>query len=90
MLKGINRQVVEIAHPESAYFEKVLFFVKPEYSSVNEEKLKSKAQVLIKNASAPPFGKNASNKKDKIIQAAKFIGAAFTGAAAVGILSWLF
>ena len=33
MIKGVNRQVIEITQTKCEYFEKVLFFVKPEYAA---------------------------------------------------------
>ena len=43
MVKGVNRQVLEIHETGCEYFEKALFFVKPEFSGESENKLKSKA-----------------------------------------------
>ena len=37
MIKGVNRQVVEVSHTDSIYFEKVLFFVRPEYYGMSEK-----------------------------------------------------
>ena len=55
MIKGVNRQVVELPQPECEYFEKVLFFVKPEYAQVSEGKLRERAASLSteKNLPAP-------------------------------------
>ena len=36
MIKGVNRQVIEITQTKCEYFEKVLFFVKPEYAATSE------------------------------------------------------
>ena len=36
MIKGINKQVLEVLEPSNDYFEKALFFVKPEYSGYSE------------------------------------------------------
>ncbi|MBR3767673.1 MAG: hypothetical protein IKL10_05480 [Clostridia bacterium] len=91
MLKGVNRQVVEVAQPECVYFEKVLFFVKPEYSSVSETKLKSKADALIKNATAAPEEKKRFQRNSRIGQFAKMAIAAVSGAvaAAAGFLVFI-
>ena len=35
MIKGVNKQVLEVTNTENPYFEKIIFFVKPEY--VNAE-----------------------------------------------------
>ena len=80
MLKGVNRQVVEIPQPESVYFEKVIFFVKPEFSGAGELKLKSSADALIKNATPPPDRKTGFRKYHRLRQAIKFSLAAGAGA----------
>ena len=36
MIKGVNRQVVEVSDTGSEYFERILFIVKPEYATVSE------------------------------------------------------
>lgn len=58
MLKGVNRQVVEIPQPESDYFERVIFFVKPEYCGMGEAGIREKAAAVIKNALPPPKNRN--------------------------------
>ncbi len=89
MLKGVNRQVVEISHPESAYFEKVLFFVKPEFSGVSEAKIRGKADELIKEAASPPVHRNKTKKKDRLKLVMELSGAAAVGAAAAGFVAFL-
>ncbi len=91
MLKGVNHRVVEIAQPESAYFDKVLFFVKPEFSDLSESRLKTKADVLIKDAAAPPERKNISDRKKKLALYLKIISAAAAGAiaASAGIIAFI-
>lgn len=58
MLKGVNRQVVEIPQPESDYFERVIFFVKPEYYGMGEAGIREKAAAVIKSALPPPKNRN--------------------------------
>ncbi len=89
MLKGVNRQVLEIAQPECAYFERVLFFVKPEYSSVSEGKLKSKADSLIQSSSAPPAEKKKSSFLSGAAGYIKLLLAAGAGAALTGLVALL-
>lgn len=57
MLKGVNRQIVDIPQPESAYFERAIFFVKPECASVSESKLRKKADEMAKSTACPPDSK---------------------------------
>ena len=50
MIKGVNKQVVDVTEPDSAYFERVLFFVKPEFSGLGESALRRKANLLLRDA----------------------------------------
>ena len=63
MMRGINRQVVEISEPESAYFEKVIFFVRPEYCGMSEAVMRAKANGIIKEKENPPAMKKAPGKR---------------------------
>ena len=55
MIKGVNRQVVEVRETDCDYFERILFFVKPEYASLSEGKIRERAsQIAGKAGAAPP------------------------------------
>lgn len=54
MIKGVNRQVVEVAETGSDYFEKALFFVNPKYYGLTDGKLRERAQSLMGAAGIPP------------------------------------
>ena len=55
MIKGVNRQVVEVKETECEYFERILFFVKPEYASLSEGKLRDRAGIIASgNAKTVP------------------------------------
>ena len=89
MLKGVNRQVVEVFQPESVYFEKVLFFVKPEFYGLGESKLRSKADALLKDTALPPetrAKKRKINKSDVV----RFFLSASAGAAVAGVVAAVF
>lgn len=77
MIKGVNRQVVEVNEPQSEYFEKIMFFVKPEYISVSENKIRESAGRIAGTASAPPTTKNS---KRRFFEAAKLVAAVLCGA----------
>lgn len=64
MIKGINKQVLEVLEPSNDYFEKALFFVKPEYSGYSENKLKELAQNELKSVIKPPLQKPTKNFKN--------------------------
>lgn len=57
MLKGVNRQVLEIPQPENDCFERVILFVKPEYYGLGDAGLREKAAAVLKNTVRPPVGR---------------------------------
>jgi hypothetical protein len=54
MVKGVSRQVLELSEPPGLYFERVLFFVKPEYSAASEGALRERARYIAQSAGLPP------------------------------------
>lgn len=62
MIKGVNRQVLEVHETGSKYFEKALFFVNPEYSSLSEKRLNEKALLALSGATKVPVTKRAKLK----------------------------
>ena len=88
MLKGVNHQVVEITKPTCEYFERVIFFVKPEFSAVSEGTLRERADEIAGKAGSPP---PTRLRRDKIAAISRLVGAALAGAAvATLILKLLF
>ena len=57
MIKGVNRQVVEITKPDCEFFERIVFFVKPECSAVSQGTLRERADILADSAGSPPATK---------------------------------
>lgn len=57
MIKGVNRQVVEITKPNCEFFERIVFFVKPECSAVSQGTLKERANIMASSAGSPPATK---------------------------------
>lgn len=54
MVKGINRQVLEIRETGSPYFERAFFFVSPEFSDADEKKLRAAAENALNAADRVP------------------------------------
>lgn len=81
MIKGVNRQVVEITETQCEYFERVLFFIKPEFSAVSEGDLKERATAIAQSAGMPPA---ARLRKSRLRLALNMGAAAFAGAAISG------
>ena len=61
MIKGVNHRVVEVSDTGSEYFEKIMFFVSPDYASLSEGKIREKAGAIASGTSAPP-----QNKRKKL------------------------
>lgn len=82
MIKGVNRQVVEITQTQCEYFERVLFFIKPEYSAVSEGDLRERAGIIAQNAGLPPASRIRRSRLRFALSmsAAACSGAIFSGA----------
>ena len=76
MIKGINRQVVEVRETGSDYFERILFFVKPEYASVSEGKIRERAGLIAGRGEKPPVSRQ---KKEGLRQIIRLAASAFAG-----------
>lgn len=76
MIKGVNRQVLEVTNTDNPYFEKIIFFVKPEYSREDRAKLKREAEFVSKTAVKPPKCRKTKKQLAYIaVQGALCIGA---------------
>lgn len=84
MVKGVNRQVLEIHETGCEYFEKALFFVRPEFSGESESKLKGKALNSIKNSTGIP-----KTRKQKIKSKAFFVVELLASASAGAVITAL-
>lgn len=84
MIKGINRQVVEVSDPDSEYFEKIMFFVKPEYVSLSEGKIKEYAGRITATSSAPP--KAAKRVRGRGLEILKITASVLLGSAVTLLL----
>ena len=84
MLKGVNHQVVEVTKPSCEYFERVIFFVKPEFSSVSEGTLRERASEIASDAGVPPASRV---RKSRVLLAVRLLSAALVGAAVTILIS---
>ena len=85
MVKGVNRQVLEIHETGCEYFEKALFFVKPEYSTEKESKLKGSAMKSIRNSAGVP--KTRKQKiKSKMFFVVELLASAGAGAVITALI----
>lgn len=87
MIKGVNRQVLEVTNTENPYFERIIFFVKPEYGEVDRAKLKKEAEELARVNSKPPKTRRTKREiRYLIIQSGLCLGA---GVAITFLLNFL-
>lgn len=54
MIKGVSKQIIEIAQTENPFFERAVFFVRREYIGGDEKKLTGEASRLLSAAKRPP------------------------------------
>ena len=50
MVKGVNKTIIEINNTGSKYFDRVVFYINPSYTSLPRSKLESKAGDIIRSA----------------------------------------
>ena len=65
MIKGVNKQVLEINETGTGFFEKAIFFVKPEYIGMSGGKLRESAGKELEKTGKPPV-RRYINKKTKV------------------------
>ena len=68
MIKGINRQVVEVSETDCDYFERILFFVKPEYAGVSEGKIRERAGLIAGTTDKAPPTKIKGDKTTAVLK----------------------
>lgn len=68
---------MEVVQPDSKYFERILFFVKPEYFGMSEGTLRAKADAEIKQGQSPPPSRR---RRRRLAGAVKIAAAAAGGA----------
>ncbi len=85
MIKGVNKQVLEINETQNGFFEKAIFFVKPEYIGMGEGMLRESAKKEIENTGKPPV-RNYRYKNERIKRTVVFAGVFMVGVV-VGIIS---
>lgn len=73
MIKGVNRQVVEVRETDSEYFERILFFIKPECASVSEGKIRERASLIANKGQKPPLTKATKEKYTEKLKPVVFL-----------------
>ena len=47
MIKGVNKKIIEVNHPESIYFEKAVLYLRPEVRELPAEVTREEAEKYI-------------------------------------------
>lgn len=68
MIKGVNRQVVEVRETDCDYFERIIFFIKPEYASISEGKIRERASLIAGATPVPPPTKVKTNTLTEVLK----------------------
>jgi hypothetical protein len=81
MIKGVNKQIVEINNPQNTYFEKAILYIKPSMSEISSKFLAKEAQSYLKSISQS-ISKNKKSRKNilKYVLFALLTGLSFAGA----------
>ncbi|MBE6773270.1 MAG: hypothetical protein E7544_03495 [Ruminococcaceae bacterium] len=86
MIKGINRQVVEVKDTGNDCFEKILFFIKPEYVGLSEGKIRERAGLVTKIATSPPPTKLRKSRINEYLKAGALLLAGILTGLSIGLL----
>ena len=63
MIKGVSKQIIEIAQTENPFFERAVFFVRREYIGGDEKELTGEAWRLLSSAKRPPNAQFKNRKR---------------------------
>lgn len=62
MLKGVNKQIIEVTNPPSPYFDKIIFIVSANGSQKSQSDLEKEAENLSNEIKKPPKQKITKKK----------------------------
>jgi len=57
MIKGVNKKVIEINHPDSVYFERAVLYLRPEVAEVPMQQAEEETAYYFRQSAA---GQNCS------------------------------
>ena len=89
MVKGVNKTVIEVNNTGSRYFEKIVFYVTPQYGNLNAKQLKRAASTFFFNFDNSTTRKNSKSFKNKRKITTIMLCALFS-LSAIGCILWFF
>ena len=81
VIKGVNRQMIEVTQTNSPFYERALFVVKPEYTQESYEALHREATQVLESLGAP----SAFRRKNKVLFWGVRLGAAALAGAGIAL-----
>lgn len=87
MVKGVNKQIVEIVRTDNAYFEKAILFVNPEKSMTDQKELQEQADFFVETYMKPE--KNALFARRSFWRVLLQVGCGALGGALLSMLLFL-
>ena len=82
MIKGVNKKVIEINHPDSVYFERAVLYLRPDIAEVPMHEAQAETESYLQSAPAVRSKKQMKNW-------ACFLLGALTSAAVLLLAVWL-
>ena len=81
MIRGINKQIIEVLDTGNTYYEKAYLIIKPEFCTAEPELLEREARKVLKTMDAPS---NMKKSQDRLAWRVRLLAAAGRGG---GIMS---
>ena len=81
MIRGVNKQIIEINETENEYFEKAILFVRPKKCDTGEAKLREAASGWL-----APMGLAQRGRKKKMSRFLRMLCAAVAGGAVAAVI----
>ncbi|MCI7085187.1 MAG: hypothetical protein PUB41_00195 [bacterium] len=78
MIKGINRNVIEVTKTDNIYYERAILILRPEFTGEEKRILEKEARKMLRNMNAP----SVIRSKRQILRKILYI----TGWVTVGVL----
>ncbi|MCC8110135.1 MAG: hypothetical protein LIO74_00385 [Ruminococcus sp.] len=57
MVKGVNKKIIEINHPDSLYFDRAVFYLKPDVTEFSPQLSQADANMLLSEVSPKDLSK---------------------------------
>ena len=78
MIKGINRNVIEVTKTDNIYYERAILILRPEFTGEEKRILEKEARKMLRNMNAPSVIRSKRQSLRKILY--------ITGWVTVGVL----